>query len=106
MDQARSKYGFCLGDRVIFTAPKDPCDCVFENQTGTVCDLDHTYGNCNVGVCWDDPNIYAAHSYHNCNGHCPRGTGRYVPHTQIAREIIDLGDLNQSEMSILSLLEV
>ena len=94
-------YGFPVGSRVVMLG-EDPCDMVSQGMTGTVChivDICEFPHDCNIGVEWD---IYHT-GFHNCNGNCDYGHGRYVPHTCLALHNVDLGEIQTSEADILSL---
>ena len=83
------KYGFAIGDRVVMVG-KDPTGHVDVGQSGTVCDFDHSYGECNVGIELE----YESIGNHDCNGCCRNRRGRYVPHSSIQLVDIDLGEIN------------
>ena len=83
------KYGFAIGDRVVMIG-EDPTGYVDAGQSGIVCDLDHSYGSCNVGVELERESI----GNHDCNGCCKNRHGRYVPHSSIQLVNIDLGEIN------------
>lgn len=73
-----SKFGFSLGDQVIFIADGDPDHGVVYGQRGIVVDFD----NCSddmVGVQWDD----RCDKFHDCNGKSKQRHGWYVPIDQI-----------------------
>lgn len=97
-------YGFPVGTRVVMSR-KDPTDYVRIGMTGVVChivDIDQFSCNCNIGVRWDEHHS----GYHSCNGRCDSGYGRYVPHTCLAMEYIDLGEIQTSEFSISALFDI
>lgn len=96
--------GFPIGSRVVLVS-KDPTGYVEIGSIGTVCHYTSEWervDGCNVGVEWDD----GSYRYHDCMGRCKRDHGRYVPHTCITLERVDLGEFDPAEFSIETLFQL
>lgn len=96
-------FGFPVGTRVMLTK-EDPHGQVPVGETGEVCDIvdiNKFLYKCNIGVAWDREGNA---SYHDCNGQCKKGHGRYVPHTALSLVSIDLGEIVADNNDIYSLL--
>lgn len=92
----QEKFGFRLGERVMFTACADPDDGVEYGQTGTICSLDSDYGCDTVGVEWD----IEKGKYHECSGKCKNHHGWWVPAEDLAKVDIDIGEIEVSEFNL------
>lgn len=78
--QEQEKFGFHLGDRVMFIEDED-CDCgVSYGDVGTVCHFD----SYRVGVRWDS--MTSGARGHTCSGNCDRGHGWYVSPKELSFE--------------------
>ena len=99
MEEILEELGFPIGSRVIMVG-EDPTHYVTSGRRGVVCDyVSHFSDGCNIGVRWDEKSL----GFHNCMNTCDSGYGRYVPHTSLALEQLDLGQIEPSEMDIGSL---
>ena len=92
-----TKFGFKIGDRVRFVDDVDPDEGVVFGQEGTICTFEGGEGD-GVGVRWDKE--WAV--YHTCSNFCEREHGWYVPFHSIivANELVDLGEIEHSELSL------
>lgn len=100
MANIQSKYGFNLGDRVVFVEDEDPDNGVCRDMIGSVCNLDETYEPENIGIRWDNSDS----RYHECDGGCENHRGWYVPYYQVRHLDFDLGEINTDGASIEQLL--
>ena len=96
MSKVEEKYGFRVGDRVVFTDDEDPDGGVYNGQTGTVCSLKEYYEEDCIGVEWDIEKC----KYHDCSGSCQDHHGWWVPFTHIALVDIDIGEIKSSEFDL------
>lgn len=93
-----SKYGFSVGDRVMFIEEEDPDGGVYNGQCGTVCTIYRAHDEGGIGVSWDKEN----NRYHSCDGNCEEYHGWFVPYDMISHIECDLGEFEHSDMSILN----
>lgn len=90
------KYGFRIGDMVVFIADEDP-DCgVVRGQIGRVCNLKDEYEEESIGVEWERKRD----KYHDCGGTCPNYHGWWVPYEEIKHVQSDIGEFEPSDCPI------
>ena len=77
-----SKFGFRVGDRVVYAEYGGEFDAHIYGESGTVCRLDG-YGNSRVGVEFDNYH----ESFHTCNGACKEGHGLYILCKELTHEV-------------------
>lgn len=99
MEEILEELGFPVRSRVVMVG-EDPTHYVVAGRRGVVCDyVDCFDDGCNIGVRWDEETV----GFHDCMCNCDPGHGRYVPHTSLVLEELDLGQIELSEMDIGSL---
>lgn len=90
------KYGFRVGDTVVFTADRDPDRGVVRGQIGRVCNLEEQYEDGCIGVEWD----LRQEKYHDCGHTCKNHHGWWVPYEDLAHVQNDIGEFEPSDCSI------
>lgn len=97
-----SKFGFSIGDRVLFIDDIDPDGQIVCGETGEVCDLDNIFGEDSVGVRWDKKES----DRHGCSGKCSEHHGWWVPYYSIQKIDIDLGEFQCGDTPLSFLIDI
>lgn len=90
------RYGFRVGDTVVFTADEDPDVGVVRGQIGRVCTLEEKYEEGYLGVEWE----LRKEKYHDCHNTCENYHGWWVPCEDLAHVQNDIGEFEPSDCSI------